>query len=168
MALNDLKKTISELFRKYRYAFLIVLVGILLMAIPFKHSQQPVDNAAPLEKYEVINFEERLASILSLIEGAGEVRVILTAAEGEETIYQTNEDHSSGDSNINTQLDTVTITAADRGECGLVKQVNPQVYLGALIICTGANDPVIRLSIVDAVSKLTGLGANQISVLKMK
>jgi len=40
--------------------------------------------------------------------------------------------------------------------------------MGAVIVCQGADDPQVRLSIVDAVSKVTGLGSDKISVLKMK
>lgn len=169
MVLSKLQQTISGLFKKYRSAILVVIVGLVLMAIPINKSSSPKNNTiSQAERNEKDNLEERLSSILSLVEGAGDVRVILTAAEGEEIIYQTNSEHNSANNNSSSQLDTVTITAADRGESGLIKQVNPQIYLGAVIICSGANDPVVRLSIVDAVSNLTGLGANQISVLKMK
>ena len=37
-----------------------------------------------------------------------------------------------------------------------------------LIVCEGGDDANVRLSIVDAVSKITGLGADRISVLKMR
>jgi stage III sporulation protein AG len=40
--------------------------------------------------------------------------------------------------------------------------------MGAVVIAQGADDPSIKLAIVDAVTKATGLGANKISVLKMK
>jgi stage III sporulation protein AG len=40
--------------------------------------------------------------------------------------------------------------------------------MGAIVLCQGADVPSVRLAIVDAVSKVTGLVANQISVLKMK
>jgi stage III sporulation protein AG len=36
------------------------------------------------------------------------------------------------------------------------------------VVCQGADDPVVKLLIVDAVSKVTGLGADKISVMKMK
>lgn len=168
MVLNKIGKNFSGILKKYRYAFIIILIGLILMAIPTQkvtHKTSMNTNTDFADKEEL---EDRLSKILSLVEGAGDVKVILTIAEGEEIIYQTNETHRSDDGNINTQVDTVITTAADRGEEGLTKQVNPQIYMGAVIVCNGADDPVIRLSIVDAVSKLTGLGANRISVLKMK
>lgn len=35
------------------------------------------------------------------------------------------------------------------------------------MVCQGADNAAVRLAIVEAVSKVTGLGANRISVLKM-
>jgi stage III sporulation protein AG len=64
--------------------------------------------------------------------------------------------------------DTVIITDSSRNESGLIRQVNPPVYLGAIVLCQGGDRPSVRLAIVDAVSKVTGLGADRISVLKMK
>lgn len=48
-----------------------------------------------------------------------------------------------------------------------MQQRNP-VYQGALIVCSGAGSASVRLAVVDAVADLTGLGADQISVIKMK
>ena len=83
-------------------------------------------------------------------------------------VYQTNDDVSVSDGNSTTQISTVLITGADREEYGLVRQVNPPVYKGAVVVCQGADDPKVQLAIVDAVSTVTGLGADRISVLKMK
>ncbi len=106
--------------------------------------------------------------ILSKVTGAGEVEVLLTVSAGEETIYQTDcQTDSSGDSE-NRHCDTVMITDANRNETGLVRQIFPATYQGAIIVCRGADSPAVRFAIVEAVSKLTGLSSNQISVLKMK
>ena len=47
-------------------------------------------------------------------------------------------------------------------------QVNPARFLGAVVVCQGADDPQVRLQVIDAVSKATGLRSNCIAVLKMK
>ena len=39
---------------------------------------------------------------------------------------------------------------------------------GAVIVCTGADDPKTRLNIVTAVSTYTGLGSDRITVLKSR
>ena len=48
-----------------------------------------------------------------------------------------------------------------------VKTIYP-TYQGALILCQGADSAAVRLNIVNAVSNLTGLGSDKISVIKMK
>ena len=39
---------------------------------------------------------------------------------------------------------------------------------GAIVICEGADDPVIRLAVTDAVSLYTGLGSDRIQVVRMQ
>ena len=140
------------------------------MAIPStgNHNNEKESSHSPDTMQAEPTLEEKLSAILSQVEGAGDVQVILTVAAGEEVVYQTDDDYSvTGDSNT-TKVDTVTVTDADRNQNGLVRQVNPPVYQGAIIVCEGADDPSVQLAMVNAVSKITGLGANRISVLKMK
>ena len=40
-------------------------------------------------------------------------------------------------------------------------------YSGAVVVCTGAPDPVVQLRIIETVSAFTGLGSNRIVVQKM-
>ena len=96
------------------------------------------------------------------------MEVILTKAAGEEVIYQTNQDTSINNASDQTKKDTVIITDANRNQSGLIRQIIPEQYLGAIILCQGADNADIRLAIVDAVSTATGLGTNKISVLKLK
>ena len=89
---------------------------------------------------------------------------MLTQAEGEKTVYQTDTELSDDRQKQN----TVIITQSDRAEAGLIQQTLPPVYLGAIIVCEGADDPKVMLAICEAVAKVTGLGMNQISVVKLK
>ena len=168
MELKNTVKKFSDMLKKYRYVALIVLIGVILMAFPTKSDATKSQTLTQENANQKIDLEQRLSSILSLVDGAGEVHVILSVAAGEETIYQMNGDYNSSDSTTTNRQDTVTVSSSDRSENGLIKQVLPQIYQGAVVVCTGGDDPAVRLSIVDAVSKLTGLGANQISVMKMK
>lgn len=159
---------IAEVVKKYRYALLVVLIGIVLMLIPGKSTKQQTDsqpNVAP--STQNVTVQEQLEQILSKVHGAGKVSVMLSIASGEKTIYQTDQDVSSGE-NSSGRHQTVIVTGADREQTGLIQQVDPEVYQGAIIVCQGADSPAVRLSIVEAVSKITGLGADRISVLKMK
>ena len=126
-----------------------------------EYSQQP--ESAPIVE-SAPSLEERLEQLLGQIDGAGEVRVLLTEQAGRETLYQT-DSQASGDSRSD---DTVLVESADRQETGLVRQTVEPVYRGAVVLCQGADRPSVKLAVVEAVRCVTGLGADAISVLKMK
>lgn len=157
-----LKSSGMEAVKKYRYVLLVVLAGILLMALPESKEEQE----KPEKTVEASQpcLQESLTDILSQIAGAGKVKVLLTEAAGELTIYQTDENYAGSD----IRRQTVLVSNASREEAGLVKQVNPPTYQGAIVLCQGADSASVRLSIVEAVSNATGLSTDKISVLKMK
>ena len=57
---------------------------------------------------------------------------------------------------------------SSRNETGLIRQIIPPVYRGAVVLCQGAENANIRLQIVEAVKSVTGLSSDHITVLKMK
>ena len=149
----------KELVRKYRYVLLVVLAGLFLMALPDGKNTKAAPEPAAAETEPRQDLQTGLEEILSQIQGAGRVRVLLTQREGERTVYQTDEDSTSS----GIRSDTV-----DRSQTGLVQQVDPPTYLGAVIVCQGADSASVRLAIVSAVGSVTGLSTDKITVLKMK
>ena len=161
----NIRRRVTELYEKYRYGVLIVLLGIVLMCLPMgrKETAEP-DQPALTKVTEESGLEQSLSAIFSQIKGAGKVEVLLTEAKGAETVYQSDE-HTGNDTN---RQDTVIISGSDRTQTGLIRQMNPPSYLGAIVICQGADNASVRLSIIQAVSSVTGLGFDRITVLKMK
>ena len=102
--------------------------------------------------------ESRLEAILCRIDGAGEVKVLLTEDRGGEVFYQTEGEDGK----------TVLICGADRSESGLVRTTEAPAYRGAVVVCRGADSAAVRLAVVEAVANATGLGTDRITVLKMK
>lgn len=150
--------------KKYRYAVLILIIGIVLMLLPTSATPKEAAQPPQVETEPEVPLSQQLSHLLSQIEGVGDTQVMLTVRFGTETLYQTDIDGSDTDRRVA----TVIVSDSSRCETGLIRQVNPPVYLGAIVICEGANDPSVRLAIVDAVSKITGLGTDRISVVKMK
>lgn len=156
------KQRINALLGKYKYPILVLLVGLGLMLLP---SGQPAPEPVPAETAAPESgLEEQLEAILSRIDGAGRVSVLLTEEEGRQTLYQTD---SESDGSRRSD-DTVLVEDENRLESGLVRQTLGPKYRGAVVLCEGADLPSVRLAIVDAVRCVTGLGADRISVLKMK
>lgn len=148
--------------KQYRYVVLLLMLGVLLMLLPKKQETEP---EAPVSVPESVDsLEEDLARILTRIRGAGRVEVLLTEYAGTETLYQTDADRTAD----SLREDTVVVSDRERGESGLVRQVIPPRYMGAVVVCQGGDNPAVKLAILEAVSRATGLKSNQISVLKMK
>ncbi len=166
MDIKTMQGKLTTFLGKYKYVLLVLAVGIILMLIPSQREEktQQVTEKPQLQQTDI---SDRLSEILMKIDGAGKVEVMLTLSQGEQTLYQQNESVSGGESE-NYDRDTVIITDENRGQSGLIQQVNPPKYQGAIIVCQGADRAGVRLSIIEAVSKVTGLGTDRISVLKMK
>jgi len=169
MAIKQIWPKAFQLLKKYRYVALMLGVGIMLLLLPAGGTGEAASQsaaAAPIQQEQTL--EEQLEQILSQIRGAGKVRVMLSLRTGAETLYQTDGDVSYSDSGSSEQTKAVTVTDGQRNETGLIRQINPPSYLGAVVVCQGGDDPKVQLDIVNAVSRITGLGADKISVLKMK
>jgi len=161
------KSTVVESIKKFRYVIVVVLAGIFLMALPEKQ-KLPTSQPPPETTQAQPDLQESLAGILSKISGAGKVEVLLTQSAGAQTIYQTDEDKTVADATSDIRRKTVLVTGSGREETGLVRQVNPPAYQGAVVVCQGADSAGVRLSIVEAVMSVTGLSSDRITVLKMK
>lgn len=168
MDIIKIQKKFAGFIQKYKYAVLVLLVGIVLMITPIGKSKESFQNNEPVKIKEEIQADAALEEILNQIAGAGEVKVFLTEDISGEIVFQTDSKLSNSEENSNSQIDTVTVTDSDRNEYGLIKQRTSPVYRGAIIVCQGADSAYVRLAIVEAVSKVTGLSSDRISVLKMK
>jgi len=157
-----LTERVKELIGKYKYVLIVLAVGIILMLLPGKQEQtdETIFTEKPAVQHEW-DITQALTDVLRQVKGAGEVKVLLTVAGGYTTVYQYNTDTSG-------RHETVIVTDANRNQSGLVQQINPPKYQGAIIVCQGADNDVVRLHIIEAVAKVTGLGTDKISVLKMK
>lgn len=166
----ELKKTLSALpaqLKKFYPALIVLFIGLVLLLIPGKRSETTA-KAQPEAPEKEVSTEEKLEIILSKIDGAGDVQVMLTAAAGQEYIYQTDQNSSDREGTQSIQITTVTVTDTNRNQSGLIRQVIPEKYQGAIVVCRGADRASVQLAIVKAVSNATGLGADHISVIKMK
>jgi stage III sporulation protein AG len=163
----DVVSLIKKYSKKYKFPLIVLGLGLVFLLLsPSAKVDEDFESLSDVQ-VNILSVEDQLARILSSVKGAGKVQVMLTVAQGERIMYQTDEDLASGDSGTS-RWDTVIITGTDRAQSGLIQQVIPPVYRGAIIVCQGAQNASVRLAIVEAVSNITGLGADKISVVKMK
>ena len=150
---------------RYKFVLLILCVGILLMTVPGK-THEPDTDQAEGQNQSAQDTVSELTEILGQIYGVGKVRVMLTEAAGAQTVYQTDEDRSQNGESSSVRMETVLISSGGT-EQGLIRTVTPPVYLGAVVVCQGGGDPAVRLAVTQAVSVVTGIGTDRITVLKM-
>ena len=116
--------------------------------------------------------ERELSGMLSQVEGAGKVQVMLTLKTGPASQYQTDRSlTASREGEKESQSSEERTVMIGRGsaydEPAVVSTAYP-VFQGALIVAEGGADPSVRYQLSAAVAALLGLGVDQITVVKMK
>lgn len=173
MKMGERAQRVLKKWEKYKYVLLVALVGVLLLLWPTSPLEKegpagavPVPGEAPTLETAVL--EARLERALARVEGAGEVTVVLTVEASPRRVLAQDGSVTEGDSQ--TSRSTSTVMAAQSGGAQApveLQEVGP-VYRGALVVATGADSPQLRLSLSEAVSALTGLGADKITICKGK
>ena len=159
-----------EVFGKYKYVLLVALVGVLLLVWPSGEGRTALQGGSTqaLRGEEDFFRVEKLAKALSQVEGAGEVTVVLTLRESPRQVIAQDGKATEGDSQISRETSTVLVSkGSSTQETVKLQEVGP-VYRGALVVAQGAADPQVRLALNEAVSALTGLGTDKISICKGK
>ena len=153
---------------KYLPAALIILVGIVLLCLPSAAKKnKTADKTEHGDVWEVEATEEKLEKLLSQVEGAGTVQVMLSPETGEERVLAENHEEirRDGDATLSRE---VVVTEADTGEEPVTLRVVYPFFRGAVVVAEGAGDPTVALALTRAVSAVTGLGTDRITVIKGK
>ena len=100
--------------------------------------------------------ESRLAETLESIKGVGRTHVLLSVRISAQTEYLADAEK------------TVILSAGGGKHEALAIRSRSAEYLGAVIVCEGGDDPNTQWNVLEAVSRFTGLRADQITVLKLQ
>ena len=160
---------LTDFFKQYKFVLIVIVVGIILLALPSGESQGSSVTAEGVtgaeEDFSVEALEEKLSDILSKIEGAGKVSVVLTVRSGTERVLAVDRDCAESGEKSEVREETVVIST-DAGEEVVLIGQNYPTFQGALVVCPGGDDPKVQLQISQALAALTGLGSNRITVCK--
>ena len=151
----------------------IVFIAAAVVFIPgfFFYSQSRGGNflsgCMTSEKGEtpyVRQLEETLTELIGSIEGAGRTKVAVTLDASAETVYAL--DETDGGENGQRQLEHILVDTRE-GQDALVEMTWEPVIRGIAVVCEGADDVTVNAQITQAVSVLTGVSTNRISISKM-
>ena len=129
-----------------------------------KNEQEPVDDPAAL-------LERRLEETLSLIDGAGKVRVMITLKDTGERVVEkdvTRRTDTDAGGAQNTDLSQSSVYERDgSAETPYISnELTPQVE-GVLVVAQGGGNSLVKQNILQGVMALFPLEAHKITIVKM-
>lgn len=173
MKLNIQGSKLLGWFQKYKLVLLVLAAGVVLLLWPTGKGDAAAASpgqggSAAASDFDLEALERKLERVLSQIDGAGEVSVALTVRSGVEQIYAVDGSMSQDESGREEETRTVIVSTGSGTEEAVPVQQRYPAFRGAVVVCPGGGDPEIRLLITQAVSALTGLGTDRITVCRGK
>ena len=103
--------------------------------------------------------ENKLINVIGNLDGVGKVNVAVTFSDFGEKIYV-----YETKTQVNGNVSTTTSSIVTVGGSPLVETENLPTVLGVVVVAEGADIPVVRIKIVQAVVTLLGIDSNLVEV----
>lgn len=169
-----------KIWSKYKYAALVALIGAGLLLWPglgewgtdSRPRQRNSSSSAQTAQdgWDLRTVQKEMEEILAAMDGVGQVKVMLTVdSDGERQLAQDTQLSYSGETaapeDYSRKSETVRLDGSGGDEAVVVRRTYP-TYRGALVVCQGGGSAEVRLAVTGAVSALTGLPADRVTVAK--
>lgn len=167
----DLHKFLSWKYIKILILSVVVIVAFILYLNIGDNDAKIVSNnnssyISTLDYSKEI--EMKLENILSKIDGAGSVSVMISLDGSPELVYATDSDTKTSSSSTGTTTTTSSnlIIVNGSNDGALILKENLPKVKGVIVVSSGADNIAIKLDMLNAVSKLLDLPIDQINILK--
>lgn len=162
----------KELIKKNKYLLIVLCVGVVLLLLPSGKPEKVSAEPTALPEFSIEEYESKIEKSLLKCEGVGRVDVVLSVSGTGESIYATEKsvNNQKRDSDYTKDSDTklsVLSTGSGTEAPVTIRQMYPE-FLGALVVCDGADISRVRVDITNAIMSLTGLSSDKITIVKMK
>lgn len=140
----------------------VIVIVIMLSSFNFGDSNGSDSGSFSSSEY-VSSLEKKLTDILSNVNGAGKVKVMLTVESGMETVtaVETIVKQSGNDTT------TTTSPVMVGGKPVVLKEMYPKIT-GVLIVAQGASSIKVKLELLKATSSVLAIEENIIEIFTMK
>jgi hypothetical protein len=150
---------------------LVILAGVVALLWPSGGTKETstAQSTAVAALGDPEALQEEMEEILSHISGVGEVRLLLTVeTDGERQLAGNTETSYSGSASAPEDFSRSweAVMPQDGGQTPVVTTTRYPTYRGALVVCQGGDQASVRLAVTEAVTALTGLPADRVSVAK--
>lgn len=167
--LIEIKKLVTKPENRIK---LIIVIGVVSILLVLLSDIAPTDKKSEQKSPDYYttyseSLESEAEEIISSIDGVGRCKVMLTLAETKESVYARNKEESGGNGNYSAS-DEYVLYDGDDGDTPLViKEYFPTVS-GVVVVCTGADNKVVRECVISCISSLFDVPTNKITVSKFK
>lgn len=161
---------VRRLWDRYKFVGLVMLIGAALLLWPSGNGSTASPSGSAGQQEEAETLARELEEILGKMDGVGQVRVLLTVQDdGQRQLATDGELSYSGSpqapDDYQRTSETVLVDGVQGDEPVVTRQWSP-TYRGALVVCQGASQASVRLAVTEAVTVLTGLTADRVTVAK--
>ena len=158
--MTELNSKLNDFLSKYannKGLYIIIIIGIVLMLLP-NPSGKKNDNSKP-QKYDEYSDETRLSEILSKVDGAGKVDVMITyyGTSGYDLEFEEKRSDSSSEN-----------SAVMDGNSPFIKSEFYPKVKGVIIVSGGAENSTVKKSLTDAAAAVLEVSSHKICVLEGK
>lgn len=139
----------------------------------FDGKENESTNTKSVQVKENDDLESKLKSILSQIEGAGDIDVMITFAASEQiepafnsnaTKEETTEkDAQGGERTVTTSSENKTMITSGENKPVVIKTSEPEIK-GVIVVSSGATDPVIKENLYSAVQTALQVSGHQVEI----
>ena len=177
------KKIINNLLILLLVTIIILIISNIFLDSNKKDEEYNIDNGLNEYNYNIQEdyseyLEKKLVRILSKFDGVNKVDVMITLEDSVEKITASNTTKSS-ESNLENDGEGGTrevlredvteqiITKGNDESLMVIKEIKPTVQ-GVIVVVDGANDPLLKEIIYEAVKTALGVTANRVQVYSSK
>lgn len=155
---TKLKALGMKLLNNKLLLYLLLAAAVLILLWPFGGSPDKAPDTSEISPpaFSLEEQEAKIRDALTRIQGVGEAEVVLSLRG------TASRDLAKDNS------DALVISAGGGTQSTVELRYLYPEYQGAVVICEGGDNPRVRLDVTSAVSILTGLGSDKITVIKMK
>ncbi len=176
--MSDYLKEIKSRLPPKKYLRLIILCAFAVIILLAGELTSQSSKESSAESFSYVNSsdyikstEKQLQQILEQIDGAGEVRVMITLENTFENVYakayenQNKQGEGSSEGNIKESYVTVK-NGSNNEECLILKVYEPKIK-GVAVVCTGADNLNVKKAVTETVCALFDISSAKVSVTKM-
>ena len=159
-----IKKVITKLksIKNIEIYIALILALVVILIVFMGNGSKNTTNSATDESY-ISQMEHKICSVVENIAGCGKAKVVISYSSNEERVYAY-ETVTTTSNGVTKQTSSIVSV---KGE-PLVTKTLPPTILGVVVVAEGADNPIVRLKIIEVVVTLLDVQQKDVQVFTYK